>query len=388
MDRNGKNLIVTEVPTIEIDGRFFQTLFEAERYLVQTKWMRVSGARDRVKELVHEALNRPIDEGRRDFLRWAFSTASVIVCQWLWGKVDANWARDFWSHLSSSQKNKARRSYLHDFLPNPTTRSIGSGNYNLSLLKIFTQSPHCNIPTLDDLIVGDLPQARASAQFLRNHITDSWLFTHMRPLGQYQDTHALSYLSEIGCRNIHRASISKIWQNILRNRIASFNTIVDANPLLRHTFDRGFVELIDIAWDVTEEGVHPEESFFMYFTRRLHDSLWVSPDFRDSNEVLQALTSMRKRIAEFLRKYPIQNQSRFNFEQLVQAEKAQNLREIQSDPNWYHACEILAEPPIVQDEKQSRPETVTPNGQWFHKPEIWLGAFDGMIKIAEIFEIK
>lgn len=386
MDRNGKNLIVTEVPTIEIDGQIFQDIFSAERYLVQTKWMRVSGARDRVKELVHEALNRPIDEGRRDFFKLVWSATGAIMCQWLWGKVDANWARDFWGSLSLSQKNKARRQYLHDFLPRPASRSQWAGNFDLSLLKIFTQSPHCNIPTLDDMIVRDLPRARASVQAFRNFIINSGSFPHLR-IDPYKETDVFIYLSELGGYNVHRSRVSRLSQDIFRDCITKFYAIVDANPLLQHTFDQRYIELADIAWDVTEEVVSQEVPSFMYFTRRLHDNYWASHEFRDSNEALQALRSMRKRIAEFL-KNPIQNQSRFNFAQLVQAEKAQNLREMQSDDNWYHACEILAEPPIVQDEKQSRPDTVTSYEQWFHKPEIWLGAFEGMIKIAEIFDIK
>lgn len=385
MDWEEKKLIVTDSPIIEIDGRFFQDIFEAEKYLVRSKWMRVPGARRRVQELVNIALDRPIDEGRRDFLKWVLGT-SVAICQWLWEKVADNWARDFWKNLSSSHKNKARRNYLQDFLP-ATSKPYWRGNYDLSLLKLFTESPACVIPRLDDMIVRDLPQARSSVFALRNLVTNIWSFPHLR-VHPYKDTDTFTYLGELGCWNVHRSSVSSISQDTLKNRITNFYTIVDANSLLQHTFDRGYVELTDIMWDFTEEVTNQDTSSFMYFTRRLHDSWWTSPDLRDSNEALRTLTDMRERIAGFLGKHSKQSYPRFNFEQLMQVERAQKLREIQSDPNWYHAREILSETPVRHDKKGKNPEITTPNSHKYHTPEVWLGAFDGMIKIAEIFEIK
>ena len=69
----------------------------------------------------------------------------------------------------------------------------------------------------------------------------------MRAIDQYHDTHALSYLSDLGGQNAHRSRVSKLSQDIFRDCITKFYAIVDANPLLKHTFDRGFIELIDIA---------------------------------------------------------------------------------------------------------------------------------------------
>ncbi len=96
------------------------------------------------------------------------------------------------------------------------------------------------------MIVRDLPRARASVQAFRNFIINSGSFPHLR-IDPYKETDVFIYLSELGGYNVHRSSVSKISHDILKDRIANFYTIVNANPLLQHTFDQGYIELADIA---------------------------------------------------------------------------------------------------------------------------------------------
>lgn len=257
MQENEKNMIVTETPILEIDGRFFQSPFEAEKYLVQIRWMRVAGARERVRELVNETLNKPQDASRRDFLltsgKLALSSVlpspTKLLVQWLWSKMETAWAQNLWDKMPDYDKNDARYRYVWSLFSGCWVNTWFADQYpgwTLNMAqKLFFYSPLFDRQRFDQSLINDLPTARQEyLTYMRKARSEADPFLRADPLfssmswdkvEKTADTRSVYYLSE---RSIARLSYTTLTRQEIQDKVDRFSKQIEWSKVMEYVLGR------------------------------------------------------------------------------------------------------------------------------------------------------